>query len=103
MHTGLTPTIPGTGSRMPLPSYPLATNIIHTHHVMNRNFLLAAGACAGIVFVAAVGWRATLTPREMVRLEVVKAVLATGMFVWTNFVAGQAEVKKGIVTGAGVV
>jgi hypothetical protein len=54
-------------------------------HVAHSTYTLAASACGGIIFTAAVQWKALTTNFQTWRLEVLKSVLATGLFIWVNF------------------
>jgi hypothetical protein len=89
----------GSGSRTPYST----SKVSVIAYITTSNFLLAAGACGGIVFAAAVEWGASTTGLETLQLEVIKSALATGLFLWTNLVAGDPGLKKMIVTGLAVV
>lgn len=74
----------------------------HTLTQYIRTYVLAASACAGIIFTAAVQWKASTTTLQTLHLEIVKSVLATGLFIWVNPIRGFYDWKRLIVTGLAV-
>lgn len=51
----------------------------------SSTYTLAASACGSIIFTATVQWIALTTTFQNWRLEMLKPVLATGLFIWVNF------------------
>jgi len=79
---------------------------------VRSTYTLAAGACGGIIFTAAVRWKALTTSLQERRLEMIKSALATGFFIWLNFSwaigtpegpFGHINLKRLIFGGLGVV
>ncbi|KAH7382753.1 hypothetical protein DE146DRAFT_240702 [Phaeosphaeria sp. MPI-PUGE-AT-0046c] len=64
--------------------------------------LLAASACLGIIFTAAVHWKAETTSFQTLKLEVIKTALAEILFVWVNLTHSW-HLKRYIATGLAVV
>jgi hypothetical protein len=89
--------------------YPWLPNVTDE---VRSTYTLAAGACGGIIFTAAVQWKTLTTSFQVRRLEIVKSVLATGLFIWLNFSwaigtpegpFGHINLKRLIFSGLGVV
>jgi hypothetical protein len=49
-----------------------------------------------------VQWKASTNNLGTLRLEIVKSVLATGLFLWVNTIGGFYDLKRLIVTGLAV-
>lgn len=79
-------------------SYPQPSKLMR----YNRTYVLATSACVGIIFTAAVQWKASTTTLQTLRLEIVKSVLATGLFIWVNPIRDFYDWKRLIVTGLAV-
>ena len=66
---------------------------------MNSDYILHTAMAMGIIFVAAVQQRSSVTNLQALRIEAVQATLATFLFFWTNPIGYYVNWKRLAITG----